>query len=103
MPTTQARQDFLLRTRQLAHRFIQASDAFNALYAEAQIAGLLLPEAAGGLGPDDCTGLNQDIDAESVATFYLTVGGMLQPLTDVQKRALYRVRSGSPLGPGPGW
>lgn len=54
--TTQTRQAFIAKSRQLADQLIKVSDAFNALYAEAEISGLLLPPEYGGLGGEDFVG-----------------------------------------------
>ncbi len=90
--TTQTRQAFIAKSRQLADQLIKVSDAFNALYAEAEISGLLLPPEYGGLGGEDFVGAYADLDADTLRSFYNVVGGILQPLTLEQKKTIYHVR-----------
>ena len=105
-PTRRAK---ISQARDLASRTIKVSDDFAALYTEFTLTGLLDATEDGGLGPDDfsasgaalMSGDNTGLTREDIVAFFQVMGAILGPLTDEQKRIIYRIRSASlPGQPG---
>lgn len=96
------RTEWITRSRRLAKAFIQASDAFNALYSELEMTGALMQPEEGGLKPEDFVGEHADIDRDALLAFYWTMGQLLGPLTPEQKRSIYRVQAATQGLPGMG-
>ena len=79
-------KEFVQQTRDLARQFVAASDRANALgaqYAHRGEADELTPES-------DLVNLTDApiLDAQ-LAAFYETLGGLLAPLSDADKKAIY--------------
>lgn len=79
-------KDFVQQTRDLARQFVAASDRANALgaqYAHSGEADELTPQSE-LVNLDDAP-----ILAAQVQAFYEALGGLLAPLSDDDKKAIY--------------
>jgi len=93
------KSDFISLSRGLATSFVAASDTFNAYAARLNYSGFAaLPEEGGLTNSDaengiagDFIGENADLTREDVLAFYQTLGVLLAPLTDEQKRSIYKL------------
>ncbi len=84
-------KEFLAQTRTLARDFIRASDTANALGAEWQYATATEPDEE--TPQNDLVNLaDKSVLEAQLAAFYETLGALLGPLTDDQKKAIYALK-----------
>lgn len=82
------KKSFVDDTRQLARAFVDASDRFNAKVAEWQYSTATEPDELTPAGELVNLEDNPNLAAQ-VQAFYEALGGLLAPLSDDDKKAIY--------------